>query len=63
VFALEQAQSRRNVLVDYTKSKNINELVSAADIAGVVELEREAVLDLEKSKEVELERQLRQRTN
>jgi hypothetical protein len=63
VFALEQAQSKRAVLVDYTKSKSIKELLSAAEIAGVVELEKKVLLDLETSKEVELERQLRQTTN
>jgi RNA polymerase sigma factor (sigma-70 family) len=63
LFALEQAQSKRKVLVDYTKSKTIKELRSEADIAGVVELEKKALWDSEKSKEVELERQLHQRTN
>jgi HlyD family secretion protein len=63
VFALEQAQSKRAVLVDYTKNKSIQELASAVDLAGVIELEKKAILDLEKSKEVELVRQLRQATN
>ena len=62
-FALEQAQSKRDVLIKYTKGKTIKELESAADIAGVNALEKKALWDSAKSKEVELERQLRLRTN
>jgi RNA polymerase sigma factor (sigma-70 family) len=62
-FALEQAQSKRAVLVDYTKGKTDRELRDAVDKAGVAELEKKAIWDLEKSKEIELERQLRQKTN
>jgi hypothetical protein len=62
-FALEQAQSMRNVLVEYTKSKTITELRDAVDKAGVVELEKKAIWNSEKSKEIELEREVRERTN
>jgi RNA polymerase sigma factor (sigma-70 family) len=62
-FALEQVQFRRAVLVDYTKNKTIKELRSAVEKARADELEKEAVRDLEKAKESNLERQLRLRTN
>ena len=62
-FALEQAQSWRRVLVDYTKSKTIKELRSAVEKARLDELDKEAAWDRERAKETELERQLRLRTN
>lgn len=62
-FALEQAQSKWHVLVNYTKGKTIKELKIAVEKARLDELAREAAWDLEKAKETELERQLRLRTN
>jgi hypothetical protein len=62
-FALEQAQSKLKVLTLYTKGKTVKELVSEAEKAKSDELAKQAAWDLEKSKEYELERQLRQRTN
>jgi hypothetical protein len=62
-FALERAQSRRLVLVDYTKSKTIKELRSAVEKARLDELDKEAAWDSEKAKEIELERQLRLKPN
>jgi hypothetical protein len=62
-FALEQAQSKKDVLIKYTYDKTVKELESAVKKAGVDELEKKAAWDSEKSKEIELERQLRQRTN
>jgi hypothetical protein len=62
-FSLEQAQSKRDVLIKYTKGKTIKELESAVEKARLDELAKEAAWDLEKAKETELERQLRLRTN
>ncbi len=55
-FSLEQAQSKRDVLVKYTKGKTIKELRSAVEKARVDELNKEAAWDLERAKEVELSR-------
>jgi RNA polymerase sigma factor (sigma-70 family) len=62
-FALEQAQSKREVLVQYTKSKTIKELRSAVEKARSDELDKEAAWDRERAKEVKLERRLRPGTN
>jgi HlyD family secretion protein len=62
-FALEQAQSKRKVLVDYTKGKTIKELKSEVEKARFDELEKEAIWNLLKGKEIELERQPRLKTN
>lgn len=61
-FALEQAQSKRKVLVDYTKSKTINELKSEVQKAHADELAKEGIWNLEKAKETALERELRLNT-
>jgi RNA polymerase sigma factor (sigma-70 family) len=63
VFALEQAQSKKDVLIKYTYDKTIKELRSAVEKARVEELDREAAWEREQSKEMELERQFRRRTN
>src|SRR5262249_1738912 len=62
-FALEQAQSKRAVLVQYTKGKTVMELYREAEKAKSDELAKEEAWDSEKSRENRLERQLRQRTN
>lgn len=62
-FALEQAQSKRNVLVDYTKSKTIKELRSAVEKAHSDELAKQAAWEVERVQEIDLENQLHLRTN
>jgi HlyD family secretion protein len=57
-FTLEQAQSKRKVLVDYTKGKTIKELQSEVEKAHSDELAKQATWDLEKTKEQKLERQI-----
>src|SRR5262249_40938880 len=58
-FALEQAQSKRKVLVDYTKSKTIKELQSEVEKARVDELAKQAACEVEEIRERELEELLR----
>jgi hypothetical protein len=58
VFAVEQAQAKRKVLVDYTKPKNLEDLKSAAVKARANELAKKAAWELEKSKESALEREV-----
>jgi HlyD family secretion protein len=48
-FALEQAQSKRKVLVDYTKGKTIKELTGAVETARARELAKQAALEQERS--------------
>lgn len=62
-FTLEQAESKRKVLVDYSKGKTIKELRREVEKARSDEMAKEAAWDLEKAKEIELERQLRLNTN
>ena len=62
-FALEQAESKKKVLTQYTKGKTIKELRSAVEKARLDELDKKAAWDLEKATEAELERQLRLKTN
>ncbi len=57
-FALEQAQSKKKVLVDYTRDKTIKELESDVEKARSDELAKEATHSLETSKEKKLERQI-----
>jgi RND family efflux transporter MFP subunit len=57
-FALEQAQSKKKVLVDYTKGKTIKELRSEVEKAKSDELAKKATYALEDSKEKKLERQI-----
>ena len=57
-FALEQAQSKKKVLVDYTKGKTIKELKSEVEKARSDELAKKATFELEDSKEKKLERQI-----
>ena len=63
VFALEQATNKRRVLTDYTKSKTMKELKSEVDKAHSDELAKQATWELEKAKEVVLERELRLKPN
>ena len=57
-FALEQAQSKKKVLVDYTKDKTIKELESEVEKAHSDELAKKATWELEASKEKKLEKQI-----
>jgi len=57
-FTLEQAQSKRKVLVDYTKGKTIKELESEVEKARSDELAKQATWELEKTKEAKLEKQI-----
>ena len=57
-FALEQAQSKKKVLVDYTRDKTIKELKSEVEKARSDELAKKATCELETSKEKKLEQQI-----
>jgi HlyD family secretion protein len=57
-FALEQAQSKRKVLVDYTRGKTVKELKSEVEKARSDELAKKATYSLEDSKEKKLEKQI-----
>ena len=57
-FALEQAQSKRDVLVKYTKPKTIREFKSELEKALANEVARRQAWEREKAKEAELVRQL-----
>jgi hypothetical protein len=59
LFALEQAQAKKKVLVEYTKTKMIKELKSEVAEARSVELTKKAAWELEKSKESTLEREIK----
>lgn len=55
-FALEQAKSKRRILVNFTKKKNILELESELEKARADELAKKATWNLEKLIETKLER-------
>src|SRR5271157_4595064 len=57
-FALEQAESKLHVLLDYTKGKTIKELRSEVEKARSDELAKEQTFQLEKTKEAKLEKQI-----
>lgn len=57
-FSLEQAQSKKDVLVKYTKAKTIKELESEVEKAHSDELAKQQTWDLERSKEEKLEKQI-----
>ncbi len=57
-FTLEQAQSKKNVLVKYTREKTIKELDSEVKKAHSDELAKQATWELEKGKESKLEVQI-----
>ena len=50
-FALEQAQTKKDVLEKYTKEKTIKELQAEVEKAKSDELAKKATYELEKSKE------------
>ena len=62
-FSLEQAQSKRDVLIKYTKRKTIKELRSEVEKAHADGLTKLKAWELERIKEIELEDQLRLNTN
>jgi HlyD family secretion protein len=57
-FALEKAQSRKKVLTQYTRPKKVMELEAVVKKGRADELARMAIWELERSKEVKLEKQL-----
>jgi HlyD family secretion protein len=57
-FAFEQAESKLKVLVQYTKGKTIKELGSEVEKSKSDELAKQATWELEKGKELKLERQI-----
>jgi HlyD family secretion protein len=59
MFSLEQAQSKKDVLVKYTREKTIKELDSDVKKAHSDELTKEAAWEQERFREIELERELR----
>lgn len=61
-FALELAQSRRKLLVQYTRGKRIKELQSAVEKDRTDELAKKCVTELEESKRRKLEQQVAART-
>jgi multidrug resistance efflux pump len=54
-FGLEKAQGRRRLLVDYTKGRTVKQLRSTVEEAHTNELAKEAVCELEVSRERKLE--------
>jgi HlyD family secretion protein len=48
-FALEQAQSQRKILLDYTKAKTIKALTGSVETARACELAKQAALERERS--------------
>ncbi|MFI5456658.1 MAG: hypothetical protein ACHRXM_14515 [Isosphaerales bacterium] len=59
-FSLEQAQSKKRVLVEFTQLKTIKELKSEIEKARSNELAKKTAWEREKAKEAELERQVGQ---
>jgi len=57
-FALEQAQSKEKVLIEFTKGKTIKELKSEVEKTRSDELAKKATYDLETGKEKKLEKQI-----
>jgi HlyD family secretion protein len=57
-FALEQAQSKKKVLTEYTKPKTIKELQSEVEKTRSDELAKKATMELENTKEKKLEKQI-----
>src|SRR5271166_266241 len=57
-FALEQAESKLHVLLEYTKGKTIKELRSEVEKARSDELAKEQTYSLEKTKEAKLVKQI-----
>ncbi len=59
VFDLEQAQTQLDVLLKYTKDKQIKSLQSDVEKAKADELSKQSSWELEKTKEAKLERQIK----
>ncbi len=59
IFDLEQAQTQLDVLLKYTKDKQIKSLRSDVEKAKADELSKESSWSLEKTKEAKLERQIK----
>ncbi len=59
---MEQAQSKRHVLVNYTKDKTVKELRSEIEKARADEEAKQAAAILESSKELRLEDDLHLKT-
>jgi HlyD family secretion protein len=58
-LSLEQAQSKRKVLIDHTKNKTIKALLGAVETARARELRKQAVLERERSAVKNLASQIR----
>jgi len=58
-FALEQAQSKKKVLVDYTRAKTLKELRSEVEKARSVEIAKKKGWEQVQAQEAELERQIK----
>ncbi len=63
VYSLEQAQSKKAVLVNYTRDKTIIELRSMVEKTRSDELAKQANWELERTREAKLARQLNLETN
>jgi hypothetical protein len=59
-FALEQARSKKKLLVDHTKAKTVKGLQADVEKARAEELAKQAAWEREKAKQADLERQLPQ---
>jgi HlyD family secretion protein len=57
-FALEKAQNRKKLLVDFTRGKRMKELKSAVEKGRSDELAKKAIWELQAGKEKNLERQI-----
>jgi HlyD family secretion protein len=57
-FSLEKAQSRKKLLVDYTKPKKTKDLQSGVEKARSEELTKKAIYSLEDAREKKLEKQI-----
>jgi RNA polymerase sigma factor (sigma-70 family) len=57
-FGLKKAQSRKKLLVDYTKGRTVKQLRSTVEKAHADELAKEAIWELELSKQGKLEKQI-----
>jgi multidrug resistance efflux pump len=58
-FALEQSQSKRKVLLDYTKDKTIKALLGAVETARAHELHTQSMLERQRSARKRLDAQIR----
>jgi HlyD family secretion protein len=59
LFALEQAKTKENVLVKYTKDKTLKQLKAEVEKERATELSRQATLEREKAIQERLESQLK----